>query len=63
MTDQHVAEGAESLHADLAPLVCEKGILQSFVNHRVHFLQPGRQMTHDNEIQELMSEQLNRSNK
>lgn len=39
-TDQHVTEGAESLHADLAPLVCEEDILQSFVNHGVHFLQP-----------------------
>lgn len=42
ITDQHVTEGAESLHADLAPLVCEEDIFQPFVNHRIHFLQPWR---------------------
>lgn len=40
ITDQHISKGAESLHADLAPLVCEEDIFQPFVNHRVHFLEP-----------------------
>lgn len=47
ITDQHITKGAESLHADLAPLVCEEDIFQPFVNHRVHFLQPWRKMTND----------------
>lgn len=45
ITDQHITKGAESLHADLAPLVCEEDIFQPFVNHRVHFLQPWRKNT------------------
>lgn len=36
---------AESLHADLAPLVCEKDIFQPFVDHGVHFLQPYKEIT------------------
>lgn len=48
ITDQYVTEGAESLHADFAPLVCEEDIFQPFVNHWVHFLQPWRKMTHGN---------------
>lgn len=39
ITNQHISKWAESLHAQLTPLVCEEGVFQSFVNHRVHFLQ------------------------
>lgn len=46
---QHITKGAQSLHADLAPLVCEKDIFESFVNHGVHFLQPWR----DNDKQKI----------
>jgi len=49
ITDQHITKGAESLHADFAPLVCEEDIFQSFVNHGVHFLQPWRKMTQKGE--------------
>lgn len=45
ITDQHITKGAESLHADLAPLVCEKDIFQPFVDHGVHFLQPYKEIT------------------
>lgn len=41
-TDQDVAKGTERVHAQLAPLVGEKSVLQPLVDHGVDFLQPER---------------------
>lgn len=46
-TNQDVAKGTERVHAQLAPLVGEKSVLQPLVDHGVDFLQPARRSTHD----------------
>lgn len=46
-TDQDVAKWTECVHAQLAPLVGEKSVFQSLVDHGVDFLQPARRSTHD----------------
>lgn len=52
ITDQHITKGAQSLHADVAPLVCEEDIFQPFVNHGVHLLQPWKENDTKNKFPE-----------
>jgi len=42
---QHKVEGAQDIHEELTPLICEQGVLQAFVYLGVHLLQPGRRRT------------------